>query len=113
MNYKLIQMNVHGDVRGKLISLEALKSVPFYLNQISFIHNAAIDESDKEQMIIAISGSCHFTLEQGTKQIEVRLDHPDSALYTGRDVCCRLVTSSEDCKLLILSPDKDHAQYEG
>ena len=29
MNYKILDLQVHGDKRGKLISLEGLKNVPF------------------------------------------------------------------------------------
>ena len=34
MNYRLIDMQVHGDRRGKLISLEGMKNVPFEIKRI-------------------------------------------------------------------------------
>lgn len=99
-----IQLNAHSDIRGKLISLEALKNVPFVLKQICFIYNTMLDESSKEQMIVAISGSCQFILEQGIEQIKVSLDRPDLALYAGNDIRCKLKSSSKNCRLLVLSP---------
>jgi hypothetical protein len=105
MNYKLIQLNVHSDVRGKLISLEALKNIPFVLKQIRFICNTTLDESAREQMLVAISGSCQFILEQGRKQIKVSIDRPDVALYTGKGMRCKLESFSKNCSLLILLPE--------
>jgi hypothetical protein len=114
MNYRLIQLNAHTDARGKLISLEAFKNIPFSLEQMCFICNTTMNESGKERLIIAISGFCQFVLEYGeAERIDVSLARPDLALYTGKGIRCRLKTSSEDCKLLILSPDKDQSQYYG
>lgn len=105
MNYRLIQLNAHSDIRGKLISLEALKNVPFVLKQICFIHNATLDELNKEQMIVVIDGSCQFILEQGMEQIKVSLDRPDLALYMGNGIRCKLKKSSKNCRLLVLSSE--------
>lgn len=38
MNYKLIKMNVFGDERGKLISLEGGKNIPFEIKRVYYIY---------------------------------------------------------------------------
>lgn len=39
MNYKLIDMAVHGDNRGKLVSLEGNKNIPFEIKRTKFYVN--------------------------------------------------------------------------
>ena len=36
MNYKLINFDIHGDARGKLVALEELKEVPFEIKRIYY-----------------------------------------------------------------------------
>jgi hypothetical protein len=102
MNYKLIQLNEHSDARGKLISLEVLKNIPFALKQMYFVYDTESNKYCGEHMIIAINGSSQFILEQEGEQIEIIMDHPNIALYVGKEIRCKLTTSSQNCKLLIL-----------
>ena len=37
MNYKLINMKVFGDERGKLVSLEENKNIPFDIKRVYYI----------------------------------------------------------------------------
>ena len=34
MNYKIVNMDIHGDSRGKLVSLEGLKNIPFEIKRM-------------------------------------------------------------------------------
>ena len=45
MNYKLIEMQVHGDRRGKLIALEGLKNVPFEIKRMYYMFDTLPNES--------------------------------------------------------------------
>ena len=47
MNYHLIEMQVHGDQRGKLISLEGLKNVPFEIKRIYYMFDTLPNEARK------------------------------------------------------------------
>ena len=74
MNYKILDMNVFGDERGKLISLEGNKNVPFEIKRVYYIYDTHPDcergkhaHKNLEQIIVAIDGACQFVLDDGVK----------------------------------------------
>lgn len=110
MNYKLINLEIHGDQRGKLISLESLKSIPFELKRIYYIFDTLPNESrgfhahkDLEQLIIAMDGSCRFVLDDGKKRESVLLNRPDVGLYIGPGMWREMHDFSYGCKLVVLA----------
>lgn len=112
MNYKLINMEVFGDKRGKLISLESNKNIPFKINRVYYIYDTLPEEDrgkhahkDLEQIIIAIDGSCQFVLDDGNKREEVWLNRPDKGLYIGKNMWREMRHFSYGCKLMVLASD--------
>ena len=76
MNYKLIDMKVFGDDRGKLISLESNKNLPFDIKRVYWIYDTAPDQDrgmhahkNLEQVIVAIDGACKFVLDDGKTRV--------------------------------------------
>lgn len=72
MNYKLIEMPVHGDRRGKLVAVEVLQDVPFEIKRVYYMFDTLPNESrgfhahkNLEQIIIAMDGACRFVLDDG------------------------------------------------
>ena len=72
MNYKLIDMDIHGDNRGKLIAIEGTKNIPFDIKRVYYIYDTIPEESrgfhahkTLEQLIVAIDGACQFVLDDG------------------------------------------------
>ena len=72
MNYTLRDMKVFGDERGKLISLESEKNIPFNIKRVYWIYDTAPDQDrgmhahkNMEQIIVAIDGACQFILDDG------------------------------------------------
>ena len=64
MNYRIMQMNVFGDRRGKLVSLESCRNVPFEIRRVYYIFDTLPEEmrgchahKNLEQIIIAMDGS--------------------------------------------------------
>lgn len=93
MNYKLVNMEIHGDSRGKLVSLENLKNIPFEIKRVYYMFDTLPNESrgfhahkELEQIIIAMDGACRFVLDDGTKREEVLLNRPDVGLYIGKNM---------------------------
>ena len=93
MNYKLVNMEIHGDTRGKLVSLENLKNIPFEIKRVYYMFDTLPNESrgfhahkNLEQIIIAMDGACRFVLDDGTKREEVLLNRPDVGLYIGKNM---------------------------
>jgi dTDP-4-dehydrorhamnose 3,5-epimerase-like enzyme len=119
MNHKLIPMDVFGDKRGKLVSLESLKNVPFEIKRVYYIFDTLPDEErgkhahrNLEQIIIAIDGSCQFLVDDGNTQEEIWLNRPDVGLYIGKNMWREMRHFSYGCKLMVLANDYyDEKEY--
>lgn len=112
MDYKLIKMNVFGDERGKLISLEENNNVPFEIKRVYWIYDTVPEQKrgchahkTLEQLIVAIDGSCQFVLDDGKNREIVSLNRPDYALYIGKNMWREMFNFSYGCKLMILASE--------
>ncbi|MDR3048840.1 MAG: FdtA/QdtA family cupin domain-containing protein [Elusimicrobiota bacterium] len=110
MNYKIMQMKIFGDKRGKLVSLEANKNIPFEIKRVYYIFDTLPDENrgmhahkNLEQIVIAMDGSCQFVLDDGKTKEEVWLNRPDIGLYIGKNMWRQMRHFSYGCKLMILT----------
>lgn len=119
MNYKLIEMPVHGDRRGKLVAVEALQDVPFEIKRVYYMFDTLPNESrgfhahkNLEQIIIAMDGACRFVLDDGKNREEVLLNRPDVALYIGPGMWREMHDFSYGCKLVVLASEHyDEKEY--
>ena len=119
MNYKLVDMKVFGDERGKLISLEGNRNVPFDIKRVYWMFDTLPNESrgfhahkELEQIIIAMDGACRFVLDDGEKREEVLLNRPDVGLYIGKNMWREMKHFSYGCKLMVLASDYyDEKEY--
>lgn len=112
MNYRLIEMNVHGDARGKLVSLESMKDVPFEIKRVYYMFDTLPNESrgfhahkDLEQVIIAMDGACRFVLDDGKNRESILLNRPDVGLYIGQNMWREMHDFSYGCKLVVLASE--------
>ncbi len=112
MNYKLINMDIHGDSRGKLVSLESLKNIPFEIKRMYYMFDTLPNESrgfhahkNLEQIIIALDGACRFVLDDGKKREELLLNRPDVGLYIGPGMWREMHDFSYGCKLVVLASE--------
>ena len=119
MNYRLIDFNIHGDSRGKLISLENLKDVPFEIRRVYYMYDTLPNEArgfhahkNLEQIIITIDGACTFVLDDGTRREKVLLNRPDVGLYIGKNMWREMHDFSYGCKLVVLASEYyDEKEY--
>lgn len=119
MNYKLIEMPVHGDRRGKLVAVEALQDVPFEIKRGYYMFDTLPNESrgfhahkNLEQIIIAMDGACRFVLDDGKNREEVLLNRPNVALYIGPGMWREMHDFSYGCKLVVLASEHyDEKEY--
>lgn len=119
MNYKLIKMKVFGDSRGKLVSLESMKNVPFEIRRMYYMFDTLPNESrgfhahkELEQIIIAMDGACRFVLDDGHEKASVLLNRPDVGLYIGKNMWREMHDFSYGCKLVILASEYyDEQEY--
>ena len=112
MNYKVVNMNVHGDSRGKLISLEGNKDLPFEIKRVYYIYDTLPDEErgkhahkNLEQLIVAIDGACQFVLDDGKTREEIWLNSPEKGLYIGKNMWREMKHFSYGCKLMVLASE--------
>ena len=119
MNYKLMDLQVFGDERGKLVSLESNKNLPFDIKRVYYIFDT-LPEQDRgmhahktlEQLVIAIDGACKFVLDDGETKEEVWLNRPDVGLYIGKNMWREMKKFSYGCKLMILANEYyDEKEY--
>lgn len=119
MDYKLIDMQIFGDERGKLISLEGNKNIPFEIKRVYYIYDTLPNQTrgqhahrTLEQIIIAIDGACQFVLDDGKKREEIWLNSPDKALYIGKNMWREMKNFSYGCKLMVLASEYfDEKEY--
>jgi dTDP-4-dehydrorhamnose 3,5-epimerase-like enzyme len=119
MNYKLIPMQVFGDRRGKLVSLESNRNIPFEIKRVYYIFDTLPEENrgqhahkSLEQIIVAMDGSCQFVLDDGKNREEVWLNRPDVGLYIGKDMWREMQHFSYGCKLMVLASEYyDEKEY--
>lgn len=119
MDYKLLNLKVMGDERGKLISLEGGKSIPFEIRRVYWIYDTLPDSDrgfhahkDLEQVIVAMDGACEFVLDDGKKREVVRLNRPDIALYIGKNMWREMKHFSYGCKLMVIASEHyDEKEY--
>ncbi|TQR33746.1 WxcM-like domain-containing protein [Campylobacter sp. MIT 99-7217] len=119
MNIKLLKMKVLGDERGKLVSLEANKNVPFEIKRVYYIFDTLPEEDrgkhahvNLEQLIIAIDGSCEFILDDGKEKQNIVLNRPDIGLYIGKNIWREMKNFSYGAKLMVLASDYyDEKEY--
>lgn len=119
MNYKLLDLHIFGDERGKLISLEGNKNIPFDIKRVYWIFDTLPDQDrgmhahkDLEQIIVAMDGACQFVLDDGKTREKVWLNRPDKALYIGPNMWREMKHFSYGCKLMVLaSKHYDEKEY--
>ena len=119
MNYKLIDMKILGDERGKLVSLEGNKNIPFDIKRVYYIFDTLPDQvrgkhahKDLEQIIVAMDGSCEFVLDNGKERKSIWLNRPDVGLYIGNNIWREMQNFSYGCKLMVLaSKHYDEKEY--
>ena len=119
MNYRLINFEIHGDARGKLVALENNKEIPFEVKRVYYMFDTLPNESrgfhahkELEQIIIAMDGACRFVLDDGTNREEVLLNRPDVGLYIGKNMWREMHDFSYGCKLVVLASEfYDEKEY--
>lgn len=111
-NFKKIKFKVFGDRRGKLISLEAMRNVPFEIKRVYYIFDTKEDvdrgnhsHPKLNQIVVCLSGSCKFYLEDKCSRKTLKLNKPSDGLFIGKDVWRRMFDFSSDCVLMVLADD--------
>ncbi|ORM68269.1 sugar 3,4-ketoisomerase [Pantoea rwandensis] len=110
MDIKLIRLQTHGDERGSLISLEHNSNIHFDIKRVYYMFNTRDDvrrgchaHRHLKQLVVAVRGSCRFTLDNGQERIELLLDNPAQGLLLDSMIWREMHEFSEDCVLMVLA----------
>ena len=119
MQIKLIDFKKSGDDRGSLISLEQNKNIPFEIKRVYYIYGTKQDvrrgfhaHKQLKQVVICISGSCKFLLDDGKDKKNILLDTPEKGLVISDVIWREMYDFSTDCILMVLADELyDESDY--
>src|SRR5688572_2291832 len=86
----LRRLSVHEDSRGRLVSVEGPRDLPFEIARVYYIlpcegtARGFHAHRDLEQLMICVAGSCRILLDDGHSRSEFTLNRPDEGLLVGR-----------------------------
>ena len=112
MQYKLMNLKVMGDERGKLVALESNRNIPFEIKRVYYIFDTLPEQvrgkhahKNLEQLIVAIDGACEFVLDDGKERKSIWLNRPDVGLYIGKNIWREMRNFSYGCKLMVIASE--------
>lgn len=105
-----VNFKVNGDERGSLVALESNKNIPFDIKRVFYIYATEANISRGEhshyqtkQFLVAVSGSCKVTLDNGKVKETFNLDSPDKGLFQDALIWGTMHDFSSDCVLMVLA----------
>jgi len=108
----IVEHRVLGDHRGQLIAIEGGRDIPFEIKRIFYIYGAQPNtlrgqhaHHKTRQYLIAVSGSCNVTLDDGKQRITYSLHQPDIGLLQEPLVWGTMHDFSHDCVLVVLASE--------
>lgn len=119
MEVRMYQLPPHGDERGQLIAIEAMKDLPFQIKRVYYIYDTLEGvrrgfhaHKNLQQILICVSGSCMIHLDNGHETAEVLLDNPTTGLYIANDMWREMYDFTPGAVLLVLASEYyDEADY--
>ena len=100
------------DPRGNLTVAQAQEQVPFDIRRVYWVYDVPAGESRGghahkrcRELIVAVSGSFHVTLDNGTERKTFLLNHPYQGLLVNTDTWRTLEDFSSGAVCLVLAED--------
>jgi dTDP-4-dehydrorhamnose 3,5-epimerase-like enzyme len=102
----------HGDDRGLLVALEALKDIPFEIKRVYYMYDTVEgvrrgyhSHKTLEQILVCINGSCKVLLDNGCEKKIVSLEKRYEGLYIPQNMWREMYDFSTDAILMVLASD--------
>ncbi len=119
MKVKTYTFAPHGDDRGQLVAVEAMKDLPFEVKRVYYIYDTLPGvrrgfhaHKNLQQILLCVNGSCKIHLDDGTDTAEVTLDKPNEGLYIANNMWREMYDFSPGAVLLVLASQYyDEADY--
>ncbi|HGE9192280.1 TPA: FdtA/QdtA family cupin domain-containing protein, partial [Escherichia coli] len=99
--------------------LERDKNIDFEIRRVYYIFDTKKGvvrgyhaHKNLKQLVIAVKGSCRFTLDDGSERVSVFLDNPAQGLLVNSLIWREMSDFSEDCVLMVLASNEyDESDY--
>lgn len=119
MMYTILNFKIHGDNQGKLVALEKGEDFPFEIKRVYYIWDTIPDavrgrhaHRHLEQVIVCLSGSCDFILDNGKERQTIHLDNPTQGLYIKHNIWREFTNFSPNCIIMVLASEHyDETDY--
>ncbi|WMU71379.1 FdtA/QdtA family cupin domain-containing protein [Enterobacter bugandensis] len=119
MKVELIPLQIHGDERGSLVSLERNSNIPFDIRRVYYIFDTENGvtrgyhaHKKLKQMAIVLKGSCDFILDDGNERVSITLNNPAQGLLINSFIWREMKNFTPDCVLMILADNEyDESDY--
>ncbi len=112
LNTALIDFPKITDPRGNLTVAQALTDVPFAIKRAYWVYDVPAGEcrgghahKSCKEVLVALSGSFHVTIDNGEEQKTVLLNHPYQGLLIDTDVWRTLDDFSSGAVCLVLASE--------
>lgn len=122
MKYSIIDLPKIVDPRGNLTVAEQIDNVPFEIKRVYWVYDVPAGESRGghahkrlKQLIIAVSGSFHVTLDNGHERATILLNHPWQGLLVDVNTWRTLDDFSSGAVCMVLASehyDEDDYIYD-
>ncbi len=107
---RIIELPKIIDPRGNLTVAQQMKEIPFELNRVYWTYDVPSGESrgghahiECQEILVAVSGSFHVTLDDGKERQTYHLNHPYQGLYVGAGIWRELDDFSSGAVCLVLA----------
>ena len=119
MEIKTYNFPPHGDDRGQLVAIEAMKDLPFEVKRVYYIYDTLPGvrrgfhaHKCLQQILLCVNGSCNIHLDDGSNTAEVTLNKPNVGLYISNDMWREMYDFTPGSVLLVLASEYyDEADY--
>ena len=119
MIYELLNFPVYGDHDGCLVALEEGENFPFDIKRVYYVWGTRDDmvrgkhaHRRLEQVIVCVSGSCDFILDDGQDRAIIHLHTPTQGLYIKSNIWREFTHFSPDCVVVVLASEcYDESDY--
>ncbi len=108
----IINFNEIKDTRGKLVSIENCKNIPFEIKRVYYLYALNISLSrgyhahrKLKQILICINGNCEILLDDGYIKKTYRLETRNKGILIEHMVWREMYNFSKDCVILVLASD--------
>lgn len=122
MKYSIIDLPKIADPRGNLTVAEQIDNVPFEIKRVYWVYDVPAGESRGghahkrlKQLIVAVSGSFHVTLDNGHERATILLNHPWQGLLVDVNTWRTLDDFSSGAVCMVLASehyDEDDYIYD-